>query len=220
MKNKSKKSERNVCYIKLPAYIAAFMKRRHGNPMVFGSLSPYTLTLTNHLVCNKMLNYYYTNQSYSEHAYNIMKEQLPINIFEQRSIPKAEDIPQLVPVVIPDDVIALSDNGQDQVVETNKYYQLTELGARDFRRRAAVEFWSTLAAWYTDGPIEMQRLNAGTLPGHVSKKDLLEIFMNHYGIDMDHYEAIYKHFDRNVRDMGIKIEDGLSRTSIRSKIRR
>lgn len=190
----------NVAYIKLPAYQVGFMRRIHGYPMVFGSLSPYSLIMTNHLVSNRGRRFKYTRMSFSEYEYKLATTPAQIDMWDRDCIPNAEEIPQLVPIVIPRDVIARDDEGHLQCVETNQHYQLTKIGAQMFREQANKEFWTALGVWVRDGAAEMLK----TTPfSHVSvsKKSLVLQFMEHYGIDTDDFENIYRNFSRQMDKM-------------------
>lgn len=191
---------KNVVYVKLPKYMVPFMRTKHGCPSVFGSLSAYSMILTNHLVCNRFLNHKYTEMSFSSYAYSLMNEKEPTLLLESGVIPKPEDKENLLAVEIPDEVVAYDDEGRLQAVDTNQYYQLTRIGAQSFRERANKEFWTSLGIWLRDG--ERCVLNEDpSVKGRITRKDLLLKFINHYGIDVVHFETLYRHLQRNLDNL-------------------
>lgn len=202
MKNRKSSSHQPIVYIKLPAYEIPYMVKMHGRPLVFGSVSDYSVCLTNHLVCNKYLDYKYTDLSYSEYAFSLAASgpSAQQNIFEQISVPNIEDVDKFVAVAIPHEVIARDDEGKCQAIETNKHFQFTRLGAQRFRELAHNEFWRALLFHIRSGESEFLKQNVGTNI-KVSRRQLIIEFMEFYKIPIEHVDTICRNIQREIKKL-------------------
>lgn len=189
-----------ITYVKLPQYTIPFMHKQHGNPMVFGAISPYQVCLVNHLVSNPNLDRYYSDVSFSEYSYKLAQTSISgqLSLFSSPSIPDVSELPSLAPVVIPKNVIAYDSEGHLQAVCTNQHYQLTRLGAQLFRKYVKNEFWTALNVWFNTAHKELGKSYPGIDVSGLNRKDLLLEFMTHYNIPIEHFETIYRNYQREI----------------------
>lgn len=135
----------------------------------------------------------YTEFSFSEYAYGITTgvNSPQLSLFNKGCAPKREDLPLLAPVLVPEDVIALDDEGKPQAIPTNQFYQFTRSGAEYFRKYAKQEFCFVLAKYICQADKKADRDNPNAIDE--SKKDLLIKFMIDYDIHPEYQDYLYKH---------------------------
>lgn len=197
-----KSSKQAVTYIKLPAYEVSFATREHGNPMVFGKWTPYYRIMRDNLVYNPLGKFKFTEMSFTARAVQkanvAIKQQLDLWGPDEYSIPTPDVMNQLVAVQVPPEKIVLDSHGRGVSVEITDEYQFNKEGAEDFRECLQAEFWTELGLWIDDA-----RKTSSTLKQQgqrvPSTKDMVLKFMDHYGIDVVHFENIYRNLNRNLQ---------------------
>lgn len=195
-------SSQVVTYIKLPAYVVGFATREHGNPMTFGKWTPYYRIMRDNLVHNPNNKFKYTEMSFTAKAYNDAKyaisAQLDLWGPSSLAVPTPEVLPQLVAVCVPSEKIIIDKQGLSKAVVITQEFQFNKEGAEDFREHLQSDFWIELGQWIEKGKTEVAQSKSG-ISRQPSTKDMVLRFMDHYGIDVEHFENIYRNLNRNLK---------------------
>lgn len=187
-------NEKNICYVKMPKYVVPYLQSKYGHPMIIAPLSVYETIMAGNLFRNKMLSARSANMSYSSYALKMMGQYKELSPREKPSVPAPDIKQQLIAVFLPDKTITRS-NGVMEMKETDQYYQMSVLGARAFRAAAMKEFWFTLHNWIQEGKEEITK-EIPKISLRVTKKDLIQKFMDYYDIDPEHLDTIYRDYHR------------------------
>lgn len=186
--------ETNSVYIKIPEYMIPYLRFKYGTPMTYSPLSIYQTIISTNLVRNKMLTMRSANISFSAYAVSISKKYSLLSERERNSVPSPSQLSHLLQVKIPNETMGLRD-GIKQMVQTDKFFQLTVMGARAFRKATARDFWSALYEWVKYGGDDIRGGLSG-LNVRITQMDLVQKFMDYYGIDVVYLETICRNFRR------------------------
>lgn len=180
-----------ITYIKLKAHEIGYMTQVYGNPMSFGRHTLYYKAMREGIMCNKKMKCQYTRMSFSDHAYRLAEaeEDNLLQISDKATNPTSKEMCQLVPVCLPEET---AERFGDDVC----YCQFSKSGAESFRRLATEDFWYELVAWVKDAKKDA-RLNGKPF----YRRDAIFAFMEEYHIDTEYFENIYRHYNREAKNM-------------------
>lgn len=192
----------HVVYVKLPIYIGQYIRdcfhARLNEGIVIPRLTSLMFCLKNSLYENRELYRQDSRTddgnsrdagSYSEAAYKIAvsaEGKSPIIPFPDMKIPEANEIPRLFPFVIPKSIWL--NRGS---VETNDHYELTLIGAREFRKMCDEFFWSSLRAY-----VVSEQRDAKYKGKNFSQLQTIQYFMRCHSIDLSNTQAVIRGYSK------------------------
>lgn len=191
MKKKEQKSQPVVTYLKVSPYIKSWMECKYGKVISFQPMTQAYMSLSRYIV-NNVSMVPLTEFSYSDAAFNYTNKD---SFFVK--VPAEEEKSQFIAIELPTNVWR-----GFNVIETDRYWQLSKSGAIELRRILKNEFMMELFK-FIDDCFTRARIT-GTKTG---REQAIDDFITMFEIDMAWRETLIRYDQRDRKKMLQAIEE-------------
>lgn len=196
MKKKDNKTQPAVTYLKVSPYLKSWIECKYGKVIAFQPMTPHYSCLCRYIVNNVSMSPL-TEFSYSEAAFSFPSKD---SFFV--GTPSEEDRASMIAIELPPSVWR-----GFNLMETNRYWQLSKSGAVEMRRIIKNDFMMDLFK-FIDECFTRARLN-GTRTG---REQAVDDFITMHDIDMNWRETLIRYDQRDRKKMLQAIEEHREQT--------